>query len=55
MTLPISPPAAPMSAADREAHAAGSYVRRTVTPTQESPTLPTAPAARRRFVQQRGW
>ncbi|WP_329308369.1 hypothetical protein [Streptomyces microflavus] len=28
MTPPITPPAAPMSAADREAHAAGSYVRR---------------------------
>ncbi|WP_432008700.1 hypothetical protein [Streptomyces bacillaris] len=28
MTPPISPPSAPLSDADREAHAAGSYVRR---------------------------
>lgn len=50
MTPPITPPAAPMSAADREAHAAGSYVRRTVTPTAESVTLPAATPARRRLI-----
>lgn len=55
MTPPITPPAAPMSTADTEAHEAGSYVRRTVTPTQDSPIPPTAPAARRRFIALRGW
>lgn len=53
MTPPITPPAAPMSAAGREAHAAGSYVRRTVTPARESITLPADPAARRRLIAQR--
>ncbi|MFJ6238833.1 hypothetical protein ACIQH0_32680 [Streptomyces griseus] len=53
MTPPIAPPPAPMSAADREAHVAGSYVRRTATVSQESPTPPADPAARRRFVAQR--
>lgn len=55
MTPPITPPAAPMSAADREAHAAGSYVRRPAVVSQESPKPPADPAARRRFIAQRGW
>lgn len=42
----MTPPAAPMSAADREAHEAGSYVHRTATVSQETVTLPAAPAAR---------
>ncbi len=50
MTPPISPPAAPLSPADREAHVASSHVRRTVTPTQESVTFPSDPAARRRLI-----
>lgn len=50
MTPPITPPAAPMSAADREAHEAGSYVHRTATVSQETVTLPAAPAARRRLI-----
>ncbi|CAH9419546.1 hypothetical protein SGL43_06601 [Streptomyces globisporus] len=53
MTPPITPPPAPMSAADREAHEASSHVRRTVTPTRESITLPADPAARRRLIAQR--
>ncbi len=54
MTPPITPPAAPMSAADREAHEMASH-RRPAQVSQESPTPPADPAARRRFVQQRGW
>ncbi|MGV0098276.1 hypothetical protein [Streptomyces californicus] len=50
MTPPIAPPPAPMSDADREAHEAASYVRRTVTPTQESVTLPAETQARRRLM-----
>ncbi|WP_329309381.1 hypothetical protein [Streptomyces microflavus] len=52
MTPPITPPAAPMSAADEAAHEKASYTRR---PVQESPKPPTDPAARRRFIAQRGW
>ncbi|WP_203680044.1 hypothetical protein [Streptomyces microflavus] len=55
MTPPISPPPAPMSAADREAHEAGSYVRRPAQVSQDSPTPPADPAARRRFLAQRQW
>ncbi|WP_179255767.1 hypothetical protein [Streptomyces sp. SS07] len=55
MTPPISPPSAPMSAADEAAHEAGSYVRRPAQVSQDSPIPPADPAARRRFVQQRGW
>ncbi|MFI5649947.1 hypothetical protein ACIA71_01840 [Streptomyces anulatus] len=47
---PITPPAAPLSPADEAAHAAGSYVRRTVTPTRESATLPAESPARRRLI-----
>ncbi|WP_406225015.1 hypothetical protein [Streptomyces anulatus] len=46
---------ATMTPADVAAHEAGSYVRRTVTPPQESPKPPADPAARRRFIAQRGW
>ncbi|MFC9987839.1 hypothetical protein ACFXKV_04760 [Streptomyces globisporus] len=42
-----------LSPADVAAHEAGSYVRRTVTPTRESITLPADPAARRRLIAQR--
>ncbi|MFI7890915.1 hypothetical protein ACIFUY_06580 [Streptomyces sp. CACIS-1.16CA] len=44
-----------LSPADVAAHEAGSYVRRPAQVSQESPTPPTDPAARRRFVQQRQW
>ncbi len=44
-----------MSSADIAAHAAGSYVRRPARVSQDAPTLPTDPAARRRFLAQRGW
>ncbi|WP_405506399.1 hypothetical protein OG323_06265 [Streptomyces cyaneofuscatus] len=54
MTPPIAPPAAPMSAADREAHEKSSH-RRPAQVSQESPTPPSDPAARRRFIAQRGW
>lgn len=50
MTPPITPPAAPMSQADEAAHEESSYVRRTVTPTRKSVTLPADPAARRRLI-----
>lgn len=53
MTPPITPPPAPMSAADREAQVKAS--RRPAQASQESPIPPTAPAARRRFIAQRGW
>lgn len=52
MTPPITPPAAPMSAADREAHEKASYTRRSA---QVSPAPPAVPSARRRFIAQRGW
>lgn len=55
MTPPISPPSDPKTQADTEAGEQSSYVRRTVTPTRESVTLPAAPAARRRFIAQRQW
>lgn len=38
------------SPADIAAHEAASYVRRTVTPTRESVTLPAATPARRRLI-----
>lgn len=41
---------ATMTEADAAAHRAASYVRRTVTPTQESVTLPAATPARRRLI-----
>ncbi|XCM28897.1 hypothetical protein ABXI76_05425 [Streptomyces parvus] len=44
---------ATMTPADVAAHEKASYVRRTVTPTQESVTLPADPAARRRLIAQR--
>ncbi|MEW2070042.1 hypothetical protein [Streptomyces sp. NPDC007346] len=44
-----------LSPADVAAHAAGSYVRRTATVSQDSPKPPTDPAARRRFLAQRQW
>ncbi|MFF3998573.1 hypothetical protein ACFYX8_35355 [Streptomyces cyaneofuscatus] len=44
-----------LSPADVAAHKAGSHVRRPAVVSQETPTPPSAPAARRRFVQQRGW
>lgn len=45
-----------LSPADRAAHAAASYVRRTAVVEQlVLPPLPTQPAARRRAIQQRGW
>lgn len=50
MTPPISPPSAPMSAADDLAHVKASYVRRTVTPSRESVTLPAESPARRRLI-----
>ncbi|MFH8867132.1 hypothetical protein [Streptomyces griseus] len=50
MTPPITPPSAPLSNADREAHEAGSYVRRPVTPTRESVTLPAESPVRRRLI-----
>lgn len=54
MTPPISPPPAPMSAADEAAHEKASH-RRPAVVSQDSPTPPTDPAARRRFIAQRGW
>ncbi|MEU1434014.1 hypothetical protein ABZ438_07935 [Streptomyces sp. NPDC005786] len=44
-----------MSPTDIAAHRAASYVRTVVVPEQDSPKLPTDPAARRRFIQQREW
>lgn len=44
---------ATMTPADIAAHEAASHVRRTVTPTRESVTLPADPAARRRLMAQR--
>ncbi|WP_406078702.1 hypothetical protein OG337_28880 [[Kitasatospora] papulosa] len=45
-----------LTPADVPAHQAASYVRRpVVVPAQESPAVPSEPAARRRFVAQRGW
>ncbi len=55
MTPPITPPAAPMSQADVDAHRESTHYRRPARVSQDSPTPPSAPAARRRFVQQRGW
>lgn len=48
--------AEPMSAADVAAHRSASHVRRpAVIAEQDSPTPPSEPAARRRFIQQREW
>ncbi|MFD5137477.1 hypothetical protein ACFWMX_14745 [Streptomyces sp. NPDC058378] len=44
-----------LSPADEAAHRAASYVRRTAVPAQDSPKPPSEPAARRRFIAQRGW
>ena len=56
MTPSIAPQSAPQTANDVAAHDEASYVRRpVVAPTQESPTLPSEPAARRRFMQLREW
>ncbi|MFI2081472.1 hypothetical protein ACH43Y_14130 [Streptomyces rubiginosohelvolus] len=44
-----------LSPADIAAHEAGSYVRRPAHVAQDSPTPPADPAARRRFIAQRGW
>ncbi|MEV5854679.1 hypothetical protein [Streptomyces anulatus] len=44
-----------LSPADVAAHEAGSYVRRPAQVSQDSPIPPAAPAARRRFIAQRGW
>lgn len=44
-----------LSPADVAAHEAGSYVRRPARVSQESPIPPVDPAARRRFIAQRGW
>ncbi|MFD3638238.1 hypothetical protein [Streptomyces griseus] len=41
---------ATMTSADVAAHEAASYVRRTVTPTRESVTLPAESPARRRLI-----
>ncbi|WP_406190180.1 hypothetical protein OH791_33645 [Streptomyces anulatus] len=54
MTPPIAPPAAPMSAADEAAHEKASH-RRPARVSQDSPIPPADPAARRRFIAQRGW
>ncbi|WP_176739328.1 hypothetical protein [Streptomyces sp. EN16] len=53
MTPPITPPAAPMSEADREAHEKASYRRRPAVVSQESVTLPADTPARRRLIAQR--
>ncbi|MYX14422.1 hypothetical protein GTY67_13550 [Streptomyces sp. SID8374] len=45
----------PMSQADVDAHRESTHYRRPTVVSQESPTPPTDPAARRRFVQQRQW
>ncbi|MFD7109134.1 hypothetical protein ACFWAF_02955 [Streptomyces microflavus] len=42
----------PADTADREA---GSHVRRPARVSQDSPTPPVDPAARRRFIAQRQW
>ncbi|MDQ0792018.1 hypothetical protein QFZ58_000506 [Streptomyces sp. B1I3] len=55
MTPSIAPTSAPQSPADVEAHDLASHIRRTVVPTQDSPKPPSEPAARRRFIAQRGW
>ncbi|MEU0160182.1 hypothetical protein ABZ154_15410 [Streptomyces sp. NPDC006261] len=52
MTPPITPPAAPMSAADDLAHEKASH-RRPAQISQETVTLPADPAARRRLIAQR--
>ncbi|MEU9495442.1 hypothetical protein AB0D73_27190 [Streptomyces sp. NPDC048215] len=45
-----------LTPADVAAHQAAPYVRRpVVVPAQESPAVPSEPAARRRFLAQRGW
>jgi hypothetical protein len=54
-TLPSIAPSSPLSPADAAAHRSASHVRTVVVPVQESPTPPSDPAARRRFIQQRGW
>ncbi|MFD3814987.1 hypothetical protein ACFWRZ_07965 [Streptomyces rubiginosohelvolus] len=53
MTPPITPPAAPMSQADVDAHRESTYVRRPAGISQETVTLPADPAARRRLMAQR--
>ena len=56
MTPSIAPQSAPQTPNDETAHQAASCVRRpVVAPAQESPTPPSEPAARRRFIQQREW
>ncbi|MDX3183529.1 hypothetical protein PV334_19985 [Streptomyces sp. ME02-7008A-1] len=56
MTPSIAPQSAPQTANDVAAYDEASYVRRpVVVPAQESPTPPSEPAARRRFIAQRGW
>ncbi|EGE40814.1 hypothetical protein SACT1_1449 [Streptomyces sp. ACT-1] len=50
MTPPITPPSAPMSAADREAHEMASYRRRPAVVSQGSVTLPAESPARRRLI-----
>lgn len=55
MTPPIAPPSDPKTQADIEAGEGSSYVRRPALVSQESPTPPADPAARRRFIAQRGW
>ncbi|MEU1088923.1 hypothetical protein ABZ401_19170 [Streptomyces sp. NPDC005892] len=52
---PSAPTSSPLSPADALAHEMASHVRTVVVPVQETPTLPTDPAARRRFIQQRQW
>lgn len=47
--------ASAMTRADEAAHRAASHVRRTIVPSQDSPKPPSEPAARRRFIAQRGW
>ncbi|MFE2973331.1 hypothetical protein [Streptomyces sp. NPDC059258] len=45
----------PMSQADVDAHREATHYRRPAVVTQESPTPPADPAARRRFIAQRQW
>ncbi|MFG3173679.1 hypothetical protein ACGFZC_01245 [[Kitasatospora] papulosa] len=56
MTPSIAPQSAPQTANDVAAHDEASCVRRpVVAPAQESPAVPSKPAARRRFIQLREW